>query len=74
MLNAKQKPLVKLPPLQYFQHKVKLAPAARELYDEIADILRKRVEKIIKAEKGGIQLTEIRESLLILFLNDDDRN
>lgn len=61
MLNSKLKPLVKLPPLQYFQHKVKLATAARELYDEIADILRKRVAKIIEAEKGGIQLTEIRE-------------
>ncbi|KAM0791191.1 hypothetical protein ACM66B_005674 [Microbotryomycetes sp. NB124-2] len=52
MTDLYGKPLVKLPSVKFFKHKVQLKPEARKLYDEVEAMSKVMVESIV-AEKGG---------------------
>ncbi|KAK4053900.1 hypothetical protein OIO90_003737 [Microbotryomycetes sp. JL221] len=64
MSDAKGQPLVKLPKIQFFKHKVQLKPDARKLYDEIRDMSEAIVDAWVEEKGNGQRYT----ALLVIAL------
>ncbi|BGP16641.1 hypothetical protein JCM10213_000443 [Rhodosporidiobolus nylandii] len=64
MVDASGKPLIRLPEVQFYRHKVQLKPAARELYAEVE----KEVAASVKdAKKEGIEKLSYTHILCLLL-------
>ncbi|KAK4048336.1 hypothetical protein OIV83_004858 [Microbotryomycetes sp. JL201] len=64
MTDLDGKPLVKLPSVKFFKHKVQLKPEARKLYDEVEAMSKVLVETIVAEQGGGNRYT----ALLLMVL------
>lgn len=61
MTDSTGKKLVKLPAISFYLHKVKLSPAARALYDEVAAELKIIVAKYLKAGTTSTHYSHVRK-------------
>lgn len=61
MVDSTGQPLIRLPKVSFYQHKVTLKPAARELYDEVEKEVAENVKA--SAQNGDkIGVTHLRSS------------
>lgn len=66
MTDASGRPIVKLPKITYYIHRVKLHEAAQKLYDEIAARLAAIVENLEKQGRDRNNYQHIRERSAIV--------
>jgi SNF2 family DNA or RNA helicase len=59
MKDEDGKPLVALPPLTYYHHKVKLDPEARKVYQEIENAVKIRLQVLMKEGNASKQWSTV---------------
>ncbi|GAA5999891.1 hypothetical protein JCM10207_005958 [Rhodosporidiobolus poonsookiae] len=64
MVDASGQPLIRLPEVAFYQHKVQLKPAARELY---AEVEKEVAESVKAAKKGGAEKLSYTHILCLLL-------
>ncbi|GAA5967788.1 hypothetical protein JCM11641_005766 [Rhodosporidiobolus odoratus] len=64
MVDASGKPLIRLPEVAFYQHKVQLKPAVRELYTEVEN----EVKKIVEAANGSDKEEKVNSTMLLALL------
>ncbi|GAA6041170.1 hypothetical protein JCM8097_004150 [Rhodosporidiobolus ruineniae] len=66
MVDASGQPLIRLPQVSFYQHKVQLRPAQRELYAEVEKEVAENVKESQKREEGKLSVTHLLCLLLRL--------